>query len=76
MRKLYADYEGEAEFIHVEFYENPGSTPRVPVPTAREWNLPTEPWFFVIDADGIIRAKFEGPASLAELDSALQQVVP
>jgi hypothetical protein len=74
MRKLYPQYRGRAEFIHVEFYENPGSPSRVVVQAAQEWNLRSEPWFFVIDGQGIVRAKFEGPASLQELDEALKQV--
>jgi len=76
MRKLYPKYKNRAEFIHVEFYERPGD-PNSPVaPGVADWNLRTEPWFFVIDAKGVITAKFEGPASLQELDEALQKVAP
>jgi hypothetical protein len=74
MRKLYPRYKGRAEFIHVEFYDKPSSPSRLPVPAVVEWNLRTEPWFFVIDAKGIITAKFEGPVSLQELDEALKAV--
>jgi len=74
MRKLHPKYEGRAEFIHVEFYSNPSSPNRTPVAAVNEWNLRTEPWFFVIDSKGIIRAKFEGPTTMDELDQALQQV--
>ncbi len=75
MKKLYGSYEGKAAMIHVEFYKDPGSPQRVPVDAVREWNLQTEPWFFVIDARGIISAKFEGPTTLKELDDALKKVV-
>jgi len=76
MRKLYPKYKNRAEFIHVEFYERPG-VPNSPVaPGVAEWGLRTEPWFFVIDAKGVIAAKFEGPTSLQELDEALQKVAP
>lgn len=74
MRKLYVRYKEKVEFIHVEFYKNPGDPDSDPVETVVEWNLRTEPWFFVIDAGGIIRAKFEGPTSLQELEEALNQV--
>ena len=74
MRKLHPKYAGRAEFIHVEFYTNPSSPNRTPVAAVNEWNLRSEPWFFVIDSKGIIRAKFEGPTTMEELDQALQQV--
>ena len=75
MRKLAPKYAGRAEFIHVEFYKSPGSPDREPVDAVKEWRLHTEPWFFVIDARGMIAAKFEGPTALAELDEALRQLV-
>jgi hypothetical protein len=75
MRKLHPEYQDRVEFIHVEFYDNPGSTSRIPVPAAAEWNLRTEPWFFVIDEEGLVQAKFEGPASMDELEDALQEVL-
>ena len=75
MRKLLPKYQSKAEFIHIEFYENPGASARVPVQAVVDWNLRSEPWFFVIDAKGLIAAKFEGPASLQELEEALQKVV-
>jgi len=74
MRKLHPKYAARAEFIHVEFYTNPSSPNRTPVAAVIEWNLRSEPWFFVIDSTGRIRAKFEGPTTMDELDQALQQV--
>jgi hypothetical protein len=44
-------------------------------PTVEEWRLITEPWIFIVDGQGIIRAKFEGLVTARELESALQQVV-
>jgi len=76
MRKLYPKYKDKAEFIHVEFYKDPGSPAKVPVDAAREWNLRTEPWFFFIDSKGIITYKIEGPASLQELDEQMQKIAP
>jgi hypothetical protein len=40
-----------------------------------EWNLHTEPWIFVVDGQGIIRAKFEGLTTVRELEAALLQVL-
>jgi hypothetical protein len=44
-------------------------------PTVEEWRLDTEPWIFVVDGQGIIRAKFEGLMTLTELEAALQQTL-
>jgi len=75
MKKLYAQHKARVEFIHVEFYKNPGSPERVPADAVREWGLRSEPWFFLIDDKGLIAAKFEGPTSLSELDLALRKVL-
>ena len=64
-----------ANFIHIEIYQDPhlyteGQRPALSdaVDAVREWGLPTEPWTFIVDANGIIRAKFEAftPASVIE----------
>ena len=46
-------------FIHVEIYRDndPNSGPN---PWVQQWALPSEPWVFVVGADGKIRSKFEG----------------
>ena len=74
MRKLRAQQPDAVEFIHVEVFKDPAT--REVVDTMQEWSLRSEPWFFLIDADGRIAAKFEGPASLQELKDALKQVAP
>jgi hypothetical protein len=75
MRKLYAVYKDRVEFIHVEAYKNPTSPQRDLVDAAKEWGLQSEPWFFVVGADGRVAMKFEGPTSLAELETALKDVL-
>jgi hypothetical protein len=56
-------------FIHVEIYQgnDPNSGPN---PWVVQWALPTEPWIFVVGADGKIRAKFEGAVGLNEVEQA------
>ena len=44
-------------------------------PTVEEWNLHSEPWTFVVDGEGIVRARFEGVMTRRELEAALQQVL-
>lgn len=65
-------FEGRGiRFIHVEIYEdnNPGKGANRWV---REWNLPSEPWAFVVDGKGVVRAKFEGAFSRSELEDAVR----
>jgi hypothetical protein len=58
-----------ANFIHVE--EFPTQDVAVQSPPFVAWGLQTEPWIFVIDAKGIIRARFLGPATADMIESAL-----
>jgi hypothetical protein len=59
-------------FIHVEPYDL-DKTPEelVPVESAVEWGLPSEPWVFVMDGDGLVTAKYEGVLSTGELRDEL-----
>jgi hypothetical protein len=38
-----------------------------------EWNLPTEPWVFLVDGQGVIRGRFEGAVSVPELTEAVSK---
>jgi len=71
-RKLEPKYKGKVDFIHVEIYKDPAQ--RIPVDAVNEWHLPSEPWFFLVDSKGIVRAKFEGPTGMQELQSALDEI--
>ena len=43
----------------------------------REWSLPTEPWTFLVGADGKIAARFEGTVSVLELEQSVrEQLLP
>jgi hypothetical protein len=65
----------DVRFIHVEIYE--GNDPQNGVNRwVQEWALPTEPWVFLVGADGKIAAKFEGAVSRRELDAALAELPP
>lgn len=66
-------------FVHVEIYEDPAVTSvdqLRPVEAIREWGLPSEPWVFVIDRQGVVAAAFEGSASEDELIQAIATVAP
>jgi hypothetical protein len=64
-------------FIHVEIYTDyrPDPSRRRLTDTVLEWRLQTEPWVFLIDRDGIIRAAFEGPAATDELRAAAERML-
>jgi hypothetical protein len=59
-------------FIHVEIYKgnNPANGYNRWV---RRWRLPSEPWIFLVGRDGRIKAKFEGPVSVGELEAAVRR---
>ena len=39
-----------------------------------DFNLPSEPWLFVIDRNGVIRTEIEGAFGVGELTKAVQGV--
>jgi hypothetical protein len=72
VRKRHRD--SDVRFIHVEIYA--GNDPANGVNRwVKEWGLPSEPWVFVVGADGRVKAKFEGSVSVRELDAALAEHV-
>ncbi|MDP6421605.1 MAG: hypothetical protein FI707_11845 [SAR202 cluster bacterium] len=79
LSQLKDEFRGQANFIHVDFYDNPeeiqGDLSRARLsPTVVEWNLPSGEWSFVIDRQGIVAGRFESFATLAELRTALKDV--
>jgi hypothetical protein len=77
LSELEDKYKGRANFIHVDIYDNPqeiqGDLNRGRLsPPVVEWRLPSTEWSFVIDASGIITARFESFATLQEVEDALK----
>lgn len=61
------------DFIHIEIYE--GNDPSRGVNRwVDEWKLPTEPFTFVVDRNGVIRQRFEGAFGAEELERAVRKV--
>jgi hypothetical protein len=59
-------------FLHVEVFTNLDDPQNIQtVPAVDEWGIPTEPWVFVVDATGVVVARFEGVVDAAEIASAL-----
>lgn len=66
-------------YVHVEIYENIDAASfedLVTVPAVVEWGLPSEPWVFVTDQDGVVTAAFQGVALDSELEEAFAAVSP
>jgi len=70
-------YRNRLTFIHVEIYRDfvPDPSKRQLAPTVVDWRLQTEPWIFLIDANGIIQTRFEGPTGSDEVKAAIDQLL-
>lgn len=67
----------EVDFVHVEVYENLDADSfedLVVVEAVEAWALPSEPWVFLTDSEGVITARFEGTIDPAELEVALSDL--
>jgi len=73
VRTLLPAYGERVVFTHQEIWQDAAA--REFFPTVAEWGLQTEPWIFIVDGKGIIRAKFEGLATAREIEAVLQQVL-
>ena len=83
--ELRATHPDKANYIHVELYDNPeeiqGDLSRARlVPAADEWGFTripgwtNESWVFVLDSAGVVHQRFEGYATLTELEETLFEV--
>ena len=81
VKELKDKYSDRMNFIHVEVYDNPAEIREQGIGAARtapalaEWGLPSEPWTFVVDGDGIVRAKYEGFVDSDELEIAIASLL-
>jgi hypothetical protein len=66
---VYNQFSDQANFIHLEIYKDFQTLETADEVT--EWALSSEPWTFVIDADGVIVARLGGPVSPRELIEVL-----
>ena len=68
VKAVWRDHAGEVDAIHVEVFENPHEPSALEESAAfLAWDLPSEPWVFVIDARGVIVAAYEGSVTDREL---------
>lgn len=79
VHELALQYGNQMAFIHIEVWQDfVGNTVN---PAAAQWIIPTpetagrEPWVFVIDANSVIRQRFDNVATDAELRTAVETAI-
>ena len=73
MRTLLPTYGKRVVFTHQEIWQDFAA--KKVFATIEEWRLESEPWIFIVDGQGMIRASFEGLVTARELETALQDVL-
>jgi hypothetical protein len=68
------EYGDEAAFIHMEIY-NDNDPARDVRPQVRAFRLPSEPWLFTIDRDGVVSDAVEGAFGSELLDEAIEKAI-
>jgi len=66
-------YGDKAAFIHMEIYKDNDPSKGVR-PQVKAFHLPSEPWLFAIDRQGVIRAVVEGAFGLDEMTRVVKEV--
>ena len=80
IKDLSNEWSNKLNFIHSEIYSNPneikGDLSNAKISeAAKEWNLPSEPWTFVINESGVIISKFEGFATKEEIEESIKTIL-
>jgi hypothetical protein len=67
-------FEGKANFIHMEIYNDndPANGVR---PQVRRFHLPTEPWLFAINREGVVSTTIEGGFGTKLMDQTVEKVI-
>ncbi|MDA1216027.1 MAG: hypothetical protein O2812_04050 [Chloroflexi bacterium] len=71
-------YGSQVNFIHIEPWDIEAARDKSrlePSQATLEWGLQTEPWVFVVDAEGNVSSRFEGLVGASELAAAIAEVV-
>ena len=79
LAEIQSEYADRCHFVHVEIWDNPREMLEsgdlglgVLSPVVGDWDLPTEPWTFLIDGKGNVFARFEAFATREELTGAIE----
>jgi hypothetical protein len=68
------EFEGKANFIHMEIYNDNDPSKGVR-PQVREFHLPSEPWLFAINREGVVSAAIEGAFGTELMDRTVEKVI-
>jgi hypothetical protein len=68
-----ANYGDKVDFIHMEVYKHNNASDGLR-PQLKAFGLPTEPWLFVMNGNGIISTRIEGGFGVSELEDAVRKV--
>jgi hypothetical protein len=68
------EFEGKANFIHMEIYNDNEPSQHVR-PQVRRFHLPSEPWLFAINREGVVSAAIEGAFGTALMDKTVEKVI-
>ena len=69
--QMKAKYGDRMKFIHQEVWVDNDTTKGLREPL-KQFNLPTEPWLFVVDKTGKITARLEGSIGVAQFEEAVK----
>lgn len=86
VKELKAAFQDRADFVHVEIYDLPdeiqGDLSRASLaPAVEEWGFSSVPdwfnesWVYILDDGGLVAHRFEGFATLVELEAALKETL-
>jgi hypothetical protein len=68
------EFEGKANFIHMEIYNDNDPSNGVR-PQVRRFRLPTEPWLFAINREGVVSATIQGGFGTKLMEQTVKQVI-
>ncbi len=69
--QLKAKYGDQMEFIHQEVYVDNDVSKGLREPL-RQFNLPSEPWLFIVDKNGKITSRLEGSIGVKQFEDAIK----
>jgi hypothetical protein len=76
---MYEKYKADVDFVHIEIWRDRTANPPVLNPTAREWLMRpdgglSEPVVYVVDKDGTIFDRWDGPVAANIMEASIQAV--
>jgi hypothetical protein len=69
--QMQSKYGDKMTFIHQEVWQDNDINKGLREPL-RQFNLPTEPWLFVVNAKGVITARLEGSIGVQQFEDAVK----